>query len=82
MKVEAKVSSKGLPLCFILTIIFSVLKVLGVVEWSWCLVTLPMWIWFALFLGVLGGILCFVVLSGLTALVVALGIGLRKLISK
>lgn len=37
-------SSSGLGLCSVLTIIFVVLKLLGVINWSWLWVLCPIWI--------------------------------------
>lgn len=34
----------GLGLCGTLTVIFTVLKLVGVIEWSWLLVLAPTWI--------------------------------------
>jgi hypothetical protein len=38
---QVKVVSKGLSLSSILTIIFVIAKLLGVINWSWWLVLLP-----------------------------------------
>jgi membrane protein YdbS with pleckstrin-like domain len=43
----------GMSLCTVLTIIFVVLKLVGVIEWSWVWVLAPLWIGFGLFLVVL-----------------------------
>ena len=37
-------SSGGLGLCSVLTIVFIVLKLVGVINWSWLLVLCPLWI--------------------------------------
>ena len=37
-------SSGGLGLCSILTIVFVVLKLVGVINWSWLWVLCPLWI--------------------------------------
>jgi hypothetical protein len=61
-------ASGGLGLCSVLTIIFVVLKVLGVAPvatWGWLWVLSPLWIGFLAGLGLL-------LLFGLIALVVAL----------
>jgi len=79
---NAETKSKGFPLCPILGLIFITLKLCGVIGWSWWLVTLPIWLWFGLFLGVVGCLLAFVALAGLASLVVAMGVGIRKLFSK
>lgn len=36
--------SGGLGLCSTLTVLFIVLKLVGVIEWSWLLVLAPFWI--------------------------------------
>lgn len=37
-------SSSGLGLCSVLTIVFIVLKLVGVINWSWLWVLSPLWI--------------------------------------
>jgi len=37
-------SSKGLGLCDVLTVVFIVLKLIGVIDWSWWWVLAPVWI--------------------------------------
>jgi len=49
---------------FVLFVVFLVLKLAGVVAWSWWLVTLPLWIGIAIALAV-------VVFTGSTALIVS-----------
>ena len=51
----------------ILLIMFIILKVAGVVSWSWGIVLLPLWIW----LGIVG-IVCFL------AIVIAIVVAIRK----
>lgn len=41
-------------LLFVMFVLFMVLKLAGVITWSWLLVTLPIWICPAIVLGVLG----------------------------
>jgi hypothetical protein len=43
-------SSGGLGIGSVLTIVFVVLKLVGVINWSWWWVLSPLWISFALFL--------------------------------
>jgi hypothetical protein len=43
-------SSGGIGLCGVLGIVFVVLKLVGVIHWSWWYVTMPFWGGFALFL--------------------------------
>ena len=45
-------SSGGIGVCTVLFLIFLVLKLCGVITWSWWWVTAPLWIPVALFLGV------------------------------
>lgn len=59
------ITSPGLSLPIFLTILFTVLKLTGVIHWSWVWVLSPLWISF-----VVGFILLTVV--GLIALVIAL----------
>ena len=51
----------------ILLIMFIILKVAGVISWSWAIVLLPLWIW----LGMVG-IVCFL------AIVIAIVVAIRK----
>lgn len=37
-------SSKGLGLCDVLPVVFIVLKLIGVIDWSWWWVLAPVWI--------------------------------------
>lgn len=37
-------SSKGLGLCDVLVVVFIVLKLIGVIDWSWWWVLAPVWI--------------------------------------
>lgn len=37
-------SSKGLRLCDVLAVVFIVLKLIGVIDWSWWWVLAPVWI--------------------------------------
>lgn len=36
--------SSGIGICGVLTIVFVVLKLVGVINWSWLLVLCPLWI--------------------------------------
>lgn len=49
-KTSAHVSSGGVSLGAVLTIVFIVLKLTGVIAWSWVWVLSPLWISLALFL--------------------------------
>lgn len=44
MKEEKKVSGAGVGFCGLLTIVFIVLKLIGVIGWSWLWVLSPLWI--------------------------------------
>jgi hypothetical protein len=49
-----KSSSSGIGICTILFLIFLVLKLCNVIDWSWWWVTAPLWGVFALIFGLLG----------------------------
>lgn len=49
-------SSSGLGLASVLTIVFIVLKLVGVINWSWLWVLSPLWIDIILTVLVLGGL--------------------------
>lgn len=53
-------SSSGLGLAGVLTIVFVVLKVVGVINWSWLWVLSPLWIDILLSVLILGGLYLFV----------------------
>jgi len=61
-------SGGGFGLCTVLFIVFLVLKLTEVIDWSWWYVTMPLWIGWAIF----GGI-AFV--FGIGALFIALMVG-------
>ena len=52
-EVSAKASAGGVGFTGLLTIAFIVLKLVGVIDWSWIWVLSPLWISFALFILVL-----------------------------
>jgi membrane protein YdbS with pleckstrin-like domain len=52
-EVSAKASAGGVGFTGLLTIAFIVLKLVGVINWSWIWVLSPLWISFALFILVL-----------------------------
>ena len=55
MKEDKRVSRAGIGFCGLLTIVFIVLKLIGVIDWSWLWVLSPVWIPFAfsvLFIGI------------------------------
>jgi len=41
----------------ILAILFTILKLTGIVDWSWWLVLSPLWIWIIVFIIVVSGLL-------------------------
>ena len=45
-------SGGGIGVCTVLFLIFLVLKLCGVITWSWWWVTAPLWIPFALFVSI------------------------------
>ena len=47
-------SSGGIGLGGVLFIVFLVLKLTGQIDWSWWWVTAPLWIPFAIVLGIIG----------------------------
>lgn len=65
-------SSRSLPVASILGIAFVILKLCGVIDWSWWWVTLPFWGWLALWLVIILGCLLFgglcLLLAGFLAL--------------
>jgi len=65
MKNENIQVSYGEGWVFPIFLIFLVLKLSGTVDWSWWIVTLPLWIGPALILGVLLGILAVVIVFGI-----------------
>ena len=44
MQAENKTAKSGLGILDVLLIIFIVLKLLGVITWSWIVVLIPLWI--------------------------------------
>lgn len=53
-------SSKGLGLASVLTIVFIVLKLMGVISWSWVWVLAPLWIDLIITLVIVGLISLFI----------------------
>lgn len=56
-------SSSGLSLCSVLTIVFVVLKLVGVIAWSWWWVLSPLWIGIGFSVVVIGGYIVLVLLA-------------------
>ena len=54
-------SSSGLGLASVLTIVFIVLKLVGVINWSWLWVLSPLWISFILTVLIIIGVAIYVV---------------------
>ena len=57
MSEQPKIVYQGPGVGFILFVVFLVLKLTSVIDWSWWWVTAPLWIPFAIFLGILGIVL-------------------------
>jgi hypothetical protein len=51
---DVKVSGGGCSISMVLFLIFLVLKLTGVITWSWWWVTCPLWGGLAIILGILG----------------------------
>jgi len=64
-------SGGGLSVCFLLFVIFLVLKLIGVITWSWWWVTSPLWIGFAIAAIVIVGGIGIALFVGLIALLFA-----------
>ncbi len=56
-------SSSGIGVLGLLGVAFVVLKLIGVIDWSWWWVTLPFWGGLALVLVILLAVLCFAVVG-------------------
>ena len=52
MQDNGKLSSAGMSFTSVLTLIFIVLKILGVIEWSWVWVLSPLWVSMIVFLAI------------------------------
>ena len=52
MQDNGKLSSTGMSFTSVLTLIFIVLKILGVIEWSWVWVLSPLWVSMIVFLAI------------------------------
>lgn len=59
MKNNSSSNSSGLGLAGVLTVVFVVLKLLDVIQWSWLWVLSPLWIELALALLIWGGFLIY-----------------------
>ena len=57
--------SGGINLLEVLFIVFLVLKLTGVINWSWWLVTAPLWGCFCLLLGIYLIVLFFIVIAAI-----------------
>ena len=58
-----KAANGGMSLCGVLTTIFVVLKLIGVIDWPWIWVLAPFWI--TLILGVIGIIIAIIFVIGI-----------------
>ena len=59
-------NKRGISFCGLLTIVFIVLKLIGVINWSWLWVLCPLWI----------GVAFFILILLLT--IIGIAIGIRK----
>ena len=64
---DVKVSGGGCSLGMVLFLIFLVLKLTGVITWSWWWVTCPLWGGLAIILGIIG------LIVGVAAAIAVLG---------
>lgn len=62
MKKESS-GSVGLGLCEVLTVVFIVLKLCGVISWSWWWILSPLWIGFIIGVLILAGVIIYYVLD-------------------
>jgi hypothetical protein len=69
---DIKVSSGGCSLGMVLFLIFLVLKLTGVIAWSWWWVTCPLWIGIAIILAIVACVFC----------IAAIGVGIAALLKK
>ena len=58
-----KAANGGMSLCGVLTTIFIVLKLIGVIDWPWVWVLAPFWI--SLILGVIGIVIAIIFVIGI-----------------
>ena len=58
-----KAANGGMSLCGVLTTIFVVLKLIGVIDWPWVWVLAPFWI--SLILGVIGIVIAIIFVIGI-----------------
>lgn len=64
MASSASSSSGGIGFCGLLTIVFIVLKLTGIISWSWVWVLSPVWISLCILLLVLAGIFGYLIVKG------------------
>ena len=62
---EIQIGGGSLSLGMVLFIVFLVLKLTGVIAWSWWWITAPLWFGFALVLGIIGIIMLFALIASL-----------------
>lgn len=74
MSREVVVQPVGMSFCSLLAIVFIVLKLCGVIAWSWWWVLSPLWIPVLLVLGIFG----LIILIGILGFLIAGGISLLK----
>ena len=59
MENNSNVSNRGLSFSSVLFLVFLVLKLTDVIDWSWWLITAPLWIPAIIFLVFVGGLYAF-----------------------
>lgn len=83
MNLSPKEKTNGLPLLVLLTALFAILKGAGVCQFSWGVVTAPLWIFPAFFLGVIALVLgSAVTLAALTGFCILVWVGVEWLAEK
>jgi hypothetical protein len=58
-EVRVVLGGGGIGLGGVLTIIFTLAKLMGIINWSWIWVLCPLWFWPAIFVGALIGLFFF-----------------------
>lgn len=71
MSDKVQVSGGGVGFCGLLTLLFIALKLTGYISWSWFWVLSPLWIPFAVVLGIFGLIVATFVAAFLIGLLLA-----------
>lgn len=66
MSNNSQASEGGIGLCGVLFVVFLVLKLVGVIDWSWWWVTAPLWLPTVVLSGIFGVVM--VIVGSLTVL--------------